>query len=425
MAQEKIDATVHLFCGLPTSGKTTLAKELEQTHNAVRFTLDEWMINLTDLTIADDEYGLMIEKLKEMFWLTAVSILNQGVDVIFDWSLWNPQRRQKWVSRITELGANYKLYYLNMPPVVIRQRIEVRNNDLPPGAHWLPVDELDRFLPIFQPPTPEEDLNVEEIYLGQDGSIHNPHLEGDTFLWPGGEVGILLLHGLTATTAEVRLLAEKLKGEGYTISAPLLPGHGTNPEDLNETTWHDWAWTAEKAYQHLATVCEHVFVGGESTGGALALYLAAQHREITGVLCYAPAIKLAIPMHNMVRLYVSAPLVHSVPKENVGNNPYWQGYRVNPLRAVMELVRLGLDVRRQLPQISQPVLVMQGRQDKTVSEDVGEIILEGVLSERAEQHWWEHSGHVILLEDELDEITAVTLNFIQKVLKNGTQSSAE
>jgi carboxylesterase len=82
----------------------------------------------------------------------------------------------------------------------------------------------------------------------------------------------------------------------------------------------------------------------------------------------------------------------------------------------MELIRLGQEVRRQLPRISQPVLVMQGRNDKTVSEDVGEIILEGVLSEKAEQHWWEHSGHVILLEDELDKITDVTLNFMKKAI---------
>ena len=80
----------------------------------------------------------------------------------------------------------------------------------------------------------------------------------------------------------------------------------------------------------------------------------------------------------------------------------------------MELVRLGQEVRRQLSQISQPVLVMQGRSDKTVSEDVGEIIVAGVTSEQAEQVWLEQSGHVILLEGELDEITAVTLNFIQR-----------
>jgi carboxylesterase len=254
--------------------------------------------------------------------------------------------------------------------------------------------------------------------MTNNDNLQNSHLEGDTFFWEGGSVGVLLLHGLTATTAEVRLLAEKLYAAGYTISAPLLPGHGTKPEDLNETTWRDWAWTAEKAYHHLATVCDHVFVGGESTGGALALYLAARHDDIVGILCYAPAIKLAISTHNLVRLYVAAPLVHFLPKENVGGNDFWQGYKVNPLRAVMELLRLGQEVRRQLPRIRQPLLTMQGRQDRTVSEDAGEIICNGVSSELKVQKWLEASGHIILLEDELPEITAVTFKFMQDALNS-------
>jgi len=43
--------------------------------------------------------------------------------------------------------------------------------------------------------------------------IHNPHLEGGPFVWEGNRLGILLIHGFTATTTEVRLLAEKLHGE--------------------------------------------------------------------------------------------------------------------------------------------------------------------------------------------------------------------
>ncbi|MCP4421324.1 MAG: alpha/beta fold hydrolase [Chloroflexi bacterium] len=252
--------------------------------------------------------------------------------------------------------------------------------------------------------------------INNNDTLQNPHLEGDTFFWEAGATGILLLHGLTATTAEVRLLAEKLHSEGYAISAPLLPGHGTKPEDLNKTTWHDWVWTAEKAYHHLATVCDYVFVGGESTGGALALYLATRHKDIAGVLCYAPAIKLAIPTHNLIQLYVVAPLVRSLPKENVGSNDFWQGYKVNPLRAVMELIRLGREVQRQLPRITQPVLVMQGRNDSTVAPDVGKLICDGVSSELKVQKWMEQSGHIILLEGELLEITAVTLNFMQEAL---------
>ncbi|KAA3664344.1 MAG: alpha/beta fold hydrolase [Chloroflexi bacterium] len=404
--------TVHLFCGMPCSGKTRLARDIETKQNAVRFTLDEWMIALYDFSIFDEEYGNHAHRVKEMIWETAVRLLNLGTDVILDWSLWNPERRSKWIERAESIGATYKLYYLNIPQSVLHQRLAKRNLNPIPGTHPAPPEELDRFRSIFQPPTDDEALNVIEMHFGHDKPIHNAHLEGDSFLWEGNNTGILLLHGLTATAAEVRLLAERLHQKGYTVAGPLLPGHGTKPEDLNQTTWHDWAWEAEKSYQHLATLCDRVFVGGESTGAVLALDLATKHKDIAGVLCYAPAIKLAFSATALARLYVAAPLVDSIPKSHMGTNPYWQGYRVYPLRAVMELVRLGRDVRNRLNTIQQPILVIQGQNDETIAPNSSEIILDNVASKTKEGHWLENSGHVILLEDELDTIESLTLQFV-------------
>ncbi|MFO7538041.1 MAG: alpha/beta fold hydrolase [Chloroflexota bacterium] len=249
----------------------------------------------------------------------------------------------------------------------------------------------------------------------QEEGLQNPHLDGKPFFWEAGSTGVLLLHGLTATPAEVRLLAQDLHEAGHTVMAPLLPGHGTRPEELNEVRWRDWAWEVEQAYHLLATHCDRVFVGGESTGGVLALHLATNYADIAGLLCYAPAIQLALPMSELVRLYVAAPLMEAIPKENVGGNPYWQGYKVNPLWAVVELVRLGREVRRHLQQIRQPVLVIQGRHDATVDPAAGQIILEGVSSKIKELHWMEESGHIILLEEERDKITRLTLDFMNKV----------
>jgi carboxylesterase len=242
--------------------------------------------------------------------------------------------------------------------------------------------------------------------------IRNPHLDGRPFFWPGNETGVLLLHGLTATTAEVRLLAEHLRDAGYTVSAPLLPGHGTTPEELNSVRWRDWAWEAAMAYELIATHCDQVFVGGESTGGALALHLAMQYPEIAGLLCYAPAVKLAMPPHALARLYASAPLVDAIPKRGANQNPNWQGYTVYPLWAVVELVRLGREVRYNLPQVKQPVLVVQGRNDATIDPLCGQIILEGVQSTHKELHWLENSAHVIVLEEELPHIVDLTLAFM-------------
>jgi carboxylesterase len=66
-----------------------------------------------------------------------------------------------------------------------------------------------------------------------------------------------------------------------------------------------------------------------------------------------------------------------------------------------------------LPLIKQPVLVMQGRNDATIDPESGDIILEGVQSKTKALHWLEESGHIILLEDELDLITEATLAFMQ------------
>lgn len=100
-------------------------------------------------------------------------------------------------------------------------------------------------------------------------ALQNPHLEGHTFTWEAGPVGVLLLHGFTATTSEVRPLARLLLEGGYTVSGPLLPGFGTTPEEANRVRWGNWVEAASLAYQELAGRCSTVFVGGESMGGLL------------------------------------------------------------------------------------------------------------------------------------------------------------
>ena len=72
-----------------------------------------------------------------------------------------------------------------------------------------------------------------------NSNLKNPHMEGDSFLWEAGPVGIVLSHGFTATTTEVRLLAKALHEKGYTVAGPLLPGHGTRYQDMNRCRWQD------------------------------------------------------------------------------------------------------------------------------------------------------------------------------------------
>jgi carboxylesterase len=106
-----------------------------------------------------------------------------------------------------------------------------------------------------------------------NSALHNAHLEGGPFFWEAGPVGALLCHGVTATTAEVRPLARRLHEAGYTVAGPLLPGHGTRPEDLNRVSWQDWVGAAEEVYQKLSARCQRIFLGGESMGAVTAARL--------------------------------------------------------------------------------------------------------------------------------------------------------
>jgi carboxylesterase len=250
----------------------------------------------------------------------------------------------------------------------------------------------------------------------QSITIVNPQLEGSPFYWEGGPVGVLLSHGFTATTAEVRPLARILQRNGYTVAGPLLPGHYTQPEDLNRVRWQDWVAAVEDCYHELAMRCEKVWVGGESTGAVLALYLAACHPEITGVLAYAPAIRLNLSKFDLFRLYLLSLFLPYVPKAKGQRETAWQGYPVNPLKGAIQLLRLQKTVLPVLGRIFQPVLIVQGKLDATVHPTAPLIITQGIASETKEVYWMEDSTHVVCLDCELEQVAKITLDFMRRIV---------
>jgi len=244
--------------------------------------------------------------------------------------------------------------------------------------------------------------------------LHNPQLDGDAFFWQNGPVGVLLLHGYTATAGEVRLLGEKLRQNGYTVAAPLLPGHGTQPEELNRVRWQDWVTAGQQTLDQLLQTCERVVVGGESMGGVLALALAAQNPQVKAVLLYAPAIALRMTWLDKLKLSLGAAFVSQVARSSLDTPDTWQGYPGLPLKGIRQLLGLQAVTRPLLTKIQQPVLLFQARLDETVAPEAGEIIFSGVSSSIQEHYWLEHSHHTLLLDVELDEVAAKTLTFLQK-----------
>ncbi len=252
--------------------------------------------------------------------------------------------------------------------------------------------------------------------MSQSGNLRNPHLEGSSFYWGAGPTGVLLSHGFTATTAEVRLLAEALFARGYTVAAPLLPGHGTTPQDCNRHTWEEWYASCEKAYFELIAQCKNVIVGGESTGALLALYLASHHPEAKAVLCYAPALRIKMRREKIAVLSLLAPFITSIPKAPSTDNNPWQGYKVYPVKGGAQLLRLQRAVFPILADVSQPIFIVQGKLDPTVHPDSPTVIYNRVSSTIKEQHWLENSTHCVILDKEHELAFSLTLDFLKRVL---------
>ncbi len=242
--------------------------------------------------------------------------------------------------------------------------------------------------------------------------LQHPDLDGSSFFWPAGEVGVLLLHGLTATTVEVRSIGKILHQNGYSVAGPLLPGHGTTPEELSRTTWQDWLSCARDAYQGLNLKCSTIFVGGESMGGLLALMLARQYPEIAGIMLYAPALHVRhLQWARWLALVRPYP-----PKRRGGGDMSWQGYQVNSLRAAAQLYRLQRQVLLRLPYIHTPALIVQGLLDQTIDPQSAQMVYDRIGSTRKELFWLEHSTHVLILDRELDLAARYTLDFLQNTL---------
>jgi carboxylesterase len=247
--------------------------------------------------------------------------------------------------------------------------------------------------------------------------LYNPHLEGESFLWEAGRVGVFLSHGFTATTAEVRLFAKRLYEKGFSVGGPLLAGHGTRPEDLNRAKWQDWVESGEKVYEQLSARCDKVFLGGESMGALVALYLASRHPAVCGVMLYAPAISLTISNVDKLKLYLGSPFMPFAKRGAMDASDKWQGYDPElPTKGIIQTLQFQEAVKKVLPNIHQPIIVFQGCKDTVVSVEAGELILQNVRSTTKEHHWMEGSSHPILLDNELDEVTELSLRFMDKVI---------
>jgi carboxylesterase len=246
-----------------------------------------------------------------------------------------------------------------------------------------------------------------------------PVLPGaEPYSFDGDETGVLVVHGYTGTPQSMRPWAEHFAAQGWTVRLPLLPGHGRTWQEMNRTTWQEWYAEIDAAFQDLRSRCDRVFVAGLSMGGLLSTKLALdQGPRVAGLMLVNP-----IYLHDN-RMLGLLPVLHRVVPSfpGIASDIKRQGgdvelaYARNPLKAMRSQTQLWLEVRRDLAEITQPVLLMHSRVDHVVPPASSAYFLAHISSSDVTEIWLENSYHVATLDNDAPLIHDESVRFVRRL----------
>ena len=149
--------TLYLTCGLPRSGKTSLAKTLQNEVSALRLTGDDWMHRLyPGISTPEAELGPCRGRVEQLQWQIALQVLRLGCSVVVDWGVWSRAERDACREEARKVGARVVLCFLDVPFEVLWDRVARRNAARPADTFEISRNDLLRWSELFEPPTDEE-----------------------------------------------------------------------------------------------------------------------------------------------------------------------------------------------------------------------------------------------------------------------------
>ena len=233
----------------------------------------------------------------------------------------------------------------------------------------------------------------------------------------GRRVGVLVVHGYTGSCAGMRPWAEDLAARGYAVEMPLLPGHGTRWQDLNRTTWADWYGAVNVAFDKLVEENDAVVACGLSMGGALCLRLAADRGDqLSGVVLVNVAVdtlrkdvKLLPVLKRVVPAFPG--ISNDIKKPGMDEH----AYTVAPLKAAASMFDAYAELRRDLPEITLPVLYFRSAVDHVADISSSRALNAGLSSRDFTERVLEDSYHVATLDNDAPVIFEESAHFIARV----------
>ncbi|MGY4688694.1 alpha/beta hydrolase [Salibacterium sp. K-3] len=237
-----------------------------------------------------------------------------------------------------------------------------------------------------------------------------PVMEGaEPFYFEGNDTGVLVIHGFTGSTQSMRPLGESFHEAGFTVFGPRLAGHGTHPEDLEQTSWQQWCNSVEEGFHFLKETCTDIYVAGLSMGGTLTLHLAEQFPEIKGIIVINAAIE--IPGVSPEQL-PDQRFVETGPPDIKQENVHEIVYEKTPVQSYREFSALMLETRDRLMDIRVPARIFVSDVDHVVPPANSEDIYYTISSENKRMIPMHDSYHVAVLDNDKEMIAIESIAFI-------------
>lgn len=269
-------------------------------------------------------------------------------------------------------------------------------------------------------------------------------IQDSTFFLPGNRNGVLLIHGLTGTPTEMRIIAKGLNKAGFTVYAMQLAGHCGDENDLRQTTWQDWYRSVEQAADFLAEKVDNVFVAGLSMGAVLSLKLAADRPEqIKAVGVYGVTFHYdgwSIPFwvkhgYFLLKWFKKFNLFQktsfneqppyglkderiraTVSESMIGGDSAAAGLAGNPLSSLAEMQELVKQVKKQLPNITVPCLIMHSSDDDIASIATNAELVQKTIKGKSKLVALHDSYHLITIDRERRTVINETVAFFNHAI---------
>ena len=217
-------------------------------------------------------------------------------------------------------------------------------------------------------------------------------------------------------------MGEYLSEQGFPCLGVRLAGHATRPEDMIRSRYRDWMVSVEDGYHLLRGVTDHIYLIGLSMGGILSLLMSTK-LDVAGVVAMSTPYRLPIDYPAWLMRIVSKFVTYQ-PKSKDDSGSGWFdqdayaehiSYPQNPVRSGAEMQSLITEMRRALPNVGAPVLLIHSKNDTYVSPENMEHIYTDLGTSDQTKLYISEAGHVVTRDAAKEQVFEAVSEFIHRI----------